>query len=129
MTTLAEARDEIHELAARRMSSHAPSGGRLRQNPGLQIGMMDGIRLERWAPSPAWAASVGICVCDFPIRHSAILAGSFTHYATARRRRLCSAVSCARQCYESSCRRASGQAMAEAATDTLRLISGPALAY
>jgi hypothetical protein len=46
-------------------SSRPPSyaGGRLRQNGGrLQIGMLDGIRSEWWAPSDqnAWTASLGI---------------------------------------------------------------------
>jgi hypothetical protein len=39
------------------------AGGRLRQNGGrLQIGMLDGIRSEWWAPSDqnAWTASLGI---------------------------------------------------------------------
>src|SRR6516165_4887626 len=49
--------------------SHA--GGRLRQNGGrLQIGMLDGIRSEWWAPSDqnAWTASLGICTT--PQQHS-----------------------------------------------------------
>ena len=39
-------------------------GGRLRQNLGrLQFGTLDGIKSERWAPSPqnACTACVGIC--------------------------------------------------------------------
>ena len=46
--------------------SHA--GGRLRQNGGrLQIGMLDGIRSEWWAPSDqnAWTASLGIRNMDY----------------------------------------------------------------
>jgi pimeloyl-ACP methyl ester carboxylesterase len=42
---------------------HLHTGGRLRQNAGsLQIGMLDGIRSEWWAPSDQnpWTASLGI---------------------------------------------------------------------
>ena len=44
------------------------AGGRLRQNGGrLQIGMLDGIRSEWWAPSDqnAWTASLGIRNMDY----------------------------------------------------------------
>jgi transposase len=43
---------------------HLHTGGRLRQNAGrLQIGMLDGIRSERWTPSAqnVWTASVRTC--------------------------------------------------------------------
>ena len=57
------------------------AGGRLRQNGGrLQIGMLDGIRSEWWAPSDqnAWTASLGIRTASwrraiFPRRASRIL--------------------------------------------------------